>query len=267
MAKIWDTRFAESGDKIAIPEPVQAGGEVSVTTGWTPDYELPDTDPDYKPVGREEMNGVLFEMTDSLQQLQKQGAAEWSPDLAPYGKGAEVIHASERWYSPVAGNSTEPGAVGTTWVIAGSVPDASETLKGIAELATIAEVLAGTDTSRIVTPASLLAGLLGAGGTSAADYVTIPFRDKTSGVRRNLIVQWGTNIPAGGNTNNVVTFPVTFPNACLTVILGDTRGDPAGGDAGSAVLTASITASQFTYFYAWDGATPAGLSRYLAIGY
>ena len=37
-----------------------------------------------------------------------------------------------------------------------SLPDASETVKGIVELATIAEVQAGTDTVRAVTPAGLL---------------------------------------------------------------------------------------------------------------
>lgn len=40
---------------------------------------------------------------------------------------------------------------------AGTVPDASETVKGKAELATVAEVQAGSDTTRIVTPAGLAA--------------------------------------------------------------------------------------------------------------
>jgi hypothetical protein len=115
MAKIWDILWGQAGDRITIPEPVQPGGEVSTTQGWGPDYELPDTDPSYKPVGREEMNGALYEITESIQQLQKQGAAEWSADLAPYARGAEVVHAGERWYNPVAGNSTEPGQPGHTW--------------------------------------------------------------------------------------------------------------------------------------------------------
>jgi len=42
-----------------------------------------------------------------------------------------------------------------SWIVGGSSPDASETVKGIAELATQAEVNAGTDTSRIVTPVNL----------------------------------------------------------------------------------------------------------------
>jgi hypothetical protein len=61
--------------------------------------------------------------------------------------------------------------------INGKVPaDASETVKGIAELATLAEVATGTDTSRIVTPAgvrqerlALKTEILGVGVPSALD--------------------------------------------------------------------------------------------------
>lgn len=150
MAKSWTSPFAASGDKIVIPDPAQAGGDVSVAQGWTPDYELPDTDPDYKPVGRDEMNGAFNMVTESVGEMQKQGAAMWDSAFGAYPKGAEVIYAGERWYNPVAGNITEPGAVGHTWQIAGSVPDASTTVKGIVELATTAEARAG-DTTRVLT--------------------------------------------------------------------------------------------------------------------
>lgn len=114
MAKIWSVPFANAGDKESIPVPAEPDGSVSATQGWTADYELPNTDPSYKPVGREEMNGVLYEVTDSIRQLQQQGAAEWSADLAPYPNGAEVIHAGQRWISNVAGNTATPG-VGASW--------------------------------------------------------------------------------------------------------------------------------------------------------
>lgn len=122
MAKIWAARFAESGDREVIPVPAEPDGSISVTQGWTPDYELPDTDASYKPVGRDEMNGVLFDVTDSLQELQKNGAATWDASLAPYPLGAEVVYSGSRWYNPVAGNSTTPGAVGATWTQAGAAP-------------------------------------------------------------------------------------------------------------------------------------------------
>ncbi len=45
-----------------------------------------------------------------------------------------------------------------------AVPDASETVKGKAELATVAEAVAGVDTTRIVTPAGLAAAITALGG-------------------------------------------------------------------------------------------------------
>lgn len=161
MAKIWDVLFASAGDKQAIPVPVDPSGNVSVTQGWTPDYELPNTDPSYKPVGREEMNGAFNEVTESIQQLQLQGAAEWSSLLMPYPNGAHVIHSGQRWRSTAAGNTDEPG-VGVLWVNT-VVPAASTALPGIVELATNAESLAGTDTERAVTPAGIRAALSASG--------------------------------------------------------------------------------------------------------
>ena len=46
-------------------------------------------------------------------------------------------------------------------VISVTYPEATETVKGVVELATPAEVLAGVDTERAVTPAGFLAGLRG----------------------------------------------------------------------------------------------------------
>lgn len=94
--------------------------------------------------------------------------------------------------------------------------DATETLKGRVELATSAEVQAGVDTMRAVTPAGLLAGLLGSGGVGTSDYIMIPIRDKSTGARRNLIVQWVFN--SAGATSG--TWPIAFPSACLAAVPG-----------------------------------------------
>lgn len=47
---------------------------------------------------------------------------------------------------------------------AGAVPDASTTVKGKVELATVAEAEAGTDTTRAVTPEGVAAAIAAAGG-------------------------------------------------------------------------------------------------------
>ncbi len=78
--------------------------------------------------------------------------------LSPSG----TIHAS---WTGVAGLAARDGQLavweGAKWELMGenglSQPDATETVKGIAEIATTAEVAAGTDDQRIVTPAKLQA--------------------------------------------------------------------------------------------------------------
>ncbi len=108
------------------------------------------------------------------------------------------------------------------------IVSATDTVQGLIELATSAEILAGTDTTRAATAATLLAGLLAAGGNTGNDYVKIPFRDKTSGVRRDLIVQWVTVSSVGTTPVNLNgSWPLAFPTSsfcavatCLTSTAG-----------------------------------------------
>ena len=122
MAHIFKTPFANAGDKITIPSVTQADGSVSLPQGWGFDYERPREispgvpDPDYKPVGREEMNGVLFMATQAIGEIQLQGAASWSSLGAPYPINAVVYHNSRAWLSTASNNNTEPGAVGASWI-------------------------------------------------------------------------------------------------------------------------------------------------------
>lgn len=101
---------------------------------------------------------------------------------------------------------------------------------GVVKLADGPLVQGGVDAGAAATPAALLAGLLGAGGTSAFDYVTVPYRDKTTGDRRNLIIQWGSiSATVTANANNSAAFPVTFPVAVMQVIgwNGDVHTQPS----------------------------------------
>lgn len=113
MVKIYKQPFAHDGDTIAIPDASQPDGKMSSADGWTPDYQLPKTDPNYKPVGRQEMNGVFKEVTESLGQVQVQGAASWSADGAPYPINAQVYHNGKQWIA-LRANSVEP-VEGADW--------------------------------------------------------------------------------------------------------------------------------------------------------
>lgn len=113
MVKIYKQPFAHSGDTIAIPDASQPDGKLSSADGWTPDYQLPKTDPNYKPVGRQEMNGVFKEVTEALGQVQVQGAASWSADGAPYPANAQVYRNGKQWLARRA-NSVAP-VEGADW--------------------------------------------------------------------------------------------------------------------------------------------------------
>lgn len=60
---------------------------------------------------------------------------------------------------------------------------------------------------------AVISGLIGVGGTSATDYVTLPFRDKTTGVRRTLIIQWGSTVTSGGAGGFTQSLPLTMATA------------------------------------------------------
>ena len=150
---------------------------------------------------------------------------------------------------------------------------ATTSRSGVVELATTAEVLAGTDAARAATPAGLLAGLLGSGGTSASDYIKIPYRDKTSGVRREFIIQWGsttadTDFP-GGVVRASVTFPIPFTSAVFG-IYPSIREMADGAAAGSTVTAAyrDPTLSGFTYVSTeYTNAVQSIRYSWIAIGY
>jgi hypothetical protein len=93
-----------------------------------------------------------------------------------------------------------------------ALPAATETVAGVAEIATAAETLAGTDDALIVTPLKLRSGF--AISLAASGYIKLP--DWMSG----LIIQWGSKTIATGvaSANADVTFPLTFPNAVYRLV-------------------------------------------------
>lgn len=131
-----------------------------------------------------------------------------------------------------------------------NIPDASTTVKGIVELATGPETVAGSDANRAVTPSGLFS-VLGLGVESANGYAAFPFKDASSGVLRSLIIQWG--VGASGSTGSA-TFPIAFPSACVGATIID------------AIATNFAVTGKTTTTLSWSGAggtTP----NWIAIGY
>lgn len=113
--------FATSGDKTTTPDPTDPAGAISYSQGWPVAYQLANTDPAYRPVGRQELNGVLFDVTGAIAELQILGYPEWvavAGLVVPYRINAYVRHNDIVWRSTIANNSDEPGVgAGTTsWI-------------------------------------------------------------------------------------------------------------------------------------------------------
>lgn len=89
MTKIYQQPFAHAGTKQVIPDASDPQGFVSNADGFTTDYELPDTDPNYKPIERAEFNGLMNMVTESLGEIQQFGFAKWQAITWP--QGARVV--------------------------------------------------------------------------------------------------------------------------------------------------------------------------------
>lgn len=159
MAKFFRYPFALSGDRDPIPDEAQPDGSLSLNQGFGPNYELPLTDPNSKRIPRDQTNQYLYDITDNIRQYQLNGTPDWVTAAqnggAPvaYSYGARVrFDAGDGvrvWQSAVLNNTSTPGA-DANWVL-------SEPFNFSANVATNAEVQAGTRNDRIITPLNLRA--------------------------------------------------------------------------------------------------------------
>lgn len=256
--KIFKTPFAATGDRIAIPEVEQPSGEVSQPTGWTPDYQLPNTDPNYKPVGRDEMNGVLYEITEALGQIQQFGFADWQNIVGGWPIGANVRHDGGYWQSLANSNTEEPGT-GALWkeLLFGNLVPASETTRGVIEIATAAEAIALTDDQRALTSKKLDDALMGGNAraetpsqfNNSTKIATTEFV-KRQGLQSSAFTSInsattltaahaGASIFVGGNTNYTVTLPLAEtlpPGARIEFFFSSTSGTQTIQRQGSNII-------------------------------
>jgi hypothetical protein len=108
--------FANGGDKTAIPETVQLNGAVSMQEGFGFDYQRDLlSDPDAKPIPRDQFNYLMNVVTAAVQRLQTfGGAAEFITEADnggvaySYEKGARVLSGGFVYESLIYGNEDVP---------------------------------------------------------------------------------------------------------------------------------------------------------------
>lgn len=113
-----------------------------------------------------------------------------------------------------------------------------------------------------LTPASLIAGVLGAGSAAGNGYAEFPYRDATTGELRWLILQWGSSNIA--TTDPVaVPFPIGFPNKALHVA----ATDKSVSDTSEAInWRYDLTTLSTAYFNATSGGN-TGQFGFFAVGH
>lgn len=143
------------------------------------------------------------------------------------------------------GTDADPSYQDPTTVFA----SATETTAGVVELATAAEVQAGTDPAKVVTPAGL---------ASFSKSLTSNGYQKLPG---GLIIQWG--IFASTGYLSTLTWPISFPNSVLTAGGMSIQGNDMASNLCSVNGTADFGLST------WSNINTGNACQYffLAIGY
>lgn len=121
----FDTIFADSGDRVAVPDATQPSGAVSYTQGYSITYSTP-VDSGGLDFPRAQHNQLLYDITAAIQNIQQNGAPPFittamngGVDPFSYILGAIVAYdgggGEQVWVSTAANNTTIPGGMGASW--------------------------------------------------------------------------------------------------------------------------------------------------------
>jgi len=114
----YKTPFANSGTRENVPD-TSVGGNVGFDTGYGPDYELAQGDPNRKRIPRGAHNELLYGLTKNTKQWQENNFPTWIEDDGTgnpfsYDKDVIVSRSGAYWISTEGTNTDEPG-VGAKW--------------------------------------------------------------------------------------------------------------------------------------------------------
>lgn len=126
VAKVFTVPFALDGNKNVLPNPAPGSGAVSYDSGFGADYSRQlGIDPLAKNIAREDFNGLNYDITTALQEMQAgEGVSAFSAALAAarpgagYAKGAVIPRTDLNgfWASTSAANADNPEVTFGKWV-------------------------------------------------------------------------------------------------------------------------------------------------------
>lgn len=181
------------------------------------------------------------------------------------GLGVKNIKKADGSTDPIAGDiSTTYDTVarydGTVFRLS-LFEQASETVAGVAEIATTAETAAAT-AGKILDPAKLLE-LFNTSSQSLNGYMRLPVN--VGGAFDEIIVQWGRGTTI--NADNTITFPIAFPNAVLNAVCCGWQDGAASDDNYFNIFSLSTTQIVLAYQSATTGGPKSAYPNYIVIGY
>lgn len=229
MARFIRFPWATTGDRAEVPFGTDPGGSVSYSQGFGPDYEIAPGDPGWKPVPREETNGLYYDLTDNLRQYQLNGAPDWHPAADNGGVAISypvnaVVRYNDLLYRSIAANNTAtPGTDITKWVVDGLAGPATTTTAGLVRLATLEEAAARVINDAAVTPLGL-----------------------------STLFDLFSNQPVFPEVDGAGTFTVTSPSAGNIQIAAGTSWTMRGAFRYTSALTNLTTLASKTYHLRWD---------------
>ena len=301
MTKYFKNEFAVNGDKVGIPNDMQASGEVSYQTGFGIDYQRKlGTDVLAKPFPRQGFNGLMADLTGAVQQYQQNGFFDFiTPEMNggkvfEYAMGATVRYDMSGakdgsnvkiFCSKIPSNTGSPSDNPSDWL----------ELTNLNIFATNEEAQEQQITGKAIDPATLgsvTATTIRHGLIQIATAEEV--KDKTNTKKAvppaylpeaikgefsnnllsdngyqilpsGLIMQWG-NVQTTQGTNMVITgatFPITFTSKCLCIVAN------FSGDAAFIILTGN-TRSNFTAKVVerlTNDTVNAGTMTWYALGY
>lgn len=117
--------FGQDGDRSSVPQATQPDGTVSYQQGFGPDYARDQaTDPLAKDIPRNQMNQLLYDLTESARQFQTFGAfpfitaAQNGGTAFPYAKNARALWTDGEVYVSLIDNNTDPDpSASTNWAV------------------------------------------------------------------------------------------------------------------------------------------------------
>lgn len=253
--------FAVSGDRDSIPTAVQPSGTVSYAQGFGVDYELNlATEPTAKPIPRGSTNGLFYDVTFALGDLQRNGTPEFITTAdnggSPYAyaKGALV-----RWRA----SGGDPFRVyvsrqdGNT-----ALPSDATKWDPFPEPASNSEATTGTSTTKFISPATLTYVL-------SSVSVTVPAASFTvSGISR-----YATQAEIQTGVVDAAMTPAPFRQALLTFLIPPATATTVGRSrfatgpeaAGFALDTVGITPATLGTAIPAASTTQVGRSRFATL--